>query len=677
MAAEQYKLYKTDEDKATAYDHRLQQAERHNEKWQVKVRKDLARYEAIHQPEQSTADGHEISGSTPFVVGNIDSMFSSMTAVEVDFVVTAKGTATDDQAYVATAALNQEWDHTKATERGNEAIKDGLLTGWGFVKVGYAYAEVEQEVPRERDDIAAEVSRLITEAEAAGEVAPDANTIMSLVPLTEIKTVPLTDRIVVDYVPWDMLLVDPTAKRWGDVKWVAQKQLMLPEEVKNDPSFRQYCASRRQLKKLDDLKADSSIDKDIIGELATPAKDDERVTVYTIFDVETGNVCVKVKNAKWLLNEGVNAFAMEDETEDKLPYVPFIPRLAKSQIRGISEMQVLRGVAEEIDLYHSRLGTYLERMAPRVIAAARVFTEAGKKAMKSQEYGVVVELEEGKSPKDDVVPFNPPALMSEMYNMPEKLEQRGRDATGVSELMRGLFPDRKRTATETSQVVVSSAARQAEKRNQLELFWRNIAKRILKLMQMFYEQERVVRLSDIAGDVPWAWSAEDITFEFGMDISLTPRETKSWQERKDDAITVLNIVGPLAMTPDPTTGAPPVRVTELLRWVLLEMNIPRRVVQMVLALPEEQQRAALGALQTQAAQAQAQAGVPRPDMLPGPMNAQALAASANTGTIPPEILAAAVGASPATPGAAEQVSEQMGVIPPTNLAPGQPRARGR
>lgn len=667
MATEQYKKFASDEQKAVSYDRRLKQAEAAIEKWHKKVHTDISRYEATQQPAQRTADGHEISGSTPFIVGNIDSMYSAMTAVEVDLVVTAKGQATDEQAYVATAALNQEWDHTKTPERGNEAIKDGLLVGIGVAKVGYEFVEVEQEVVREDEDVKREIEQLVAEAQAAGKEAPDFNQIADAVPLTEVRNVTLADRVVVDYVPWDMLLCDPDAKRWGDMRWIAEKRSMTIDEVKNDPSFREYCASRRQLKKLDDLKADTSIDRGaVLPFVKTDEKTDGRVTVYTIYDLETGTVCVKAKGAKWLLSENVNPFAMEDEVEDKLPYVPFIPRKAKSRIRGISELDVLRGTAEEIDLYHSRLGTYLERMAPKIIATAGAFTPAGKKALKSQEYGAVVELEQTKNVRDDILPFSPPQLMSEMYQMAEKLEQGGRDATGVSELMRGLFPDRKRTATETAQVVSSSAARQAEKRTNLELFWLNIAKRILKLMQQFYTAERVVRLSDAGGDVPWVWTAEDITFEFGLDINLTPKETRSWQERKDDAITVLNLVGPLAMTPDPTTGAPPVRVTEMLRWILQELNIPRRVIQMILALPEEQQRAALGTLQNQAAQAQAQAGVPRPDMIPGPMNAQALAQSANMGTIPPEILAAAAGASPTTPGAAETVAQQLGTIPPTD-----------
>jgi hypothetical protein len=105
-------------------------------------------------------------------------------------------------------------------------------------------------------------------------------------------------------------------------------------------------------------------------------------------------------------------------------------------------------------------------------------------------------------------------------------------------------------------------------------------------------------------------------------------------------------------------------VTELLRWVLTEMNIPRRVIRMVLNLPEEQQVQSFNAIQQQAAMQQAQNGQVRSDMVPGPLSAQALAAAANTGTIPPEVMAAAGGMGPAAPGAAERVSESAGSSTP-------------
>lgn len=660
MAAPSYRKYKSDPDKIAVYEHRIRLGEDFLEKWVPGVRAFWNRYEAFHRDSAMTGNGHYISGATPMVIGNIDSQYSSMTSADIDVLVTPKGQTSEDEAYVASAALSEEWRLTKSQQRGNVAIKDSLIGGIGFVKVGYEYYDEQSDVPREQADVMADVRDLLSEAQGV-EGAPSPDEIAANVPLTQKQTVVLADRIVVDYVPWDMLLWDPTAKQWPDVKWVAQKSLMPVTDVQNNPLFKEYVASRRNSQLLKDLKADASIDKNILGNLADTNKEDERVTVYTIYDFETGTVCVWSRGAKFLLNETANPFAINIDPEDQNPFVPVVLRATSSRVRGISEMEVLRDVATEKDLYHSRLGTILERIVPRMVSEQGTLTDAGKEMLKSQEIGGVVEVSQGHT-IDDIKDLKTPSPMPEMFMVPTQLEQTARDATGVSELQRGLFPDRKRTATETTEVVAASATRASEKRQALEEFWSNVAKRILQLMQMFYEEERVVRLSDDEVDIPWTFSASDIAGAYGLEIALTPKEAKSWQQRRDDALATLNIIGPLAQ-PGPD-GSSPVNVTELLRWVLTEMNIPRRVIRLVLNLPEEQQVQTFNTIQNQAAAAQAQNGQLRPDMVPGPLNADALAAAANTGTIPQELLAAAGGVGPAAPGAAEQVSESQGIANP-------------
>lgn len=653
-----YRQYKSDPDKVAVYEHRIRLAEAFNEKWHPMVRLYWNRYEAYHHDMAMTGNGHYISGATPMVIGNVDSQYSSMTSADIDLVVTPKGQTTEDEAYVATAALGEEWELTKAQNRGNVAIKDGLIGGIGFVKVGYEYYEQVQEVPRPKEDVVAEAQRLVDEARDAGGDAPDALTVMKHVPLTQSEVTTLADRIVVDYVPWDLFLWDVTARQWSQVSWVAQKQLMGLEEVKNNPLFQEYTRSRRNGKKLDELAADARLDDKILGPFADVTKEDERVTVYTIYDFETGTVSVWAKGTKFLLNETVNPFSLNADNEDKNPFVPVVLRATSTRVRGISELDVLKDIATEKDLYHSRLGTILERIIPKMMAEEGTFTEAGKNAIASQDIGAIVEIRQGKDVAN-VRDFPVPKPLAEMFLMPQQLENSARDATGVSELQRGLFPDRKRTATETTEVVAASATRASEKRNALEDFWLGVARRILQLMQMFYEKERVVRLADDEVDIPWTYTAEDIAGAYGLEISLTPKEAKSWQQRRDDALATLNIIGPLAQ-PGPD-GSSPVNVTELLRWVLGEMNIPRRVIRLVLNLPEEQQVQTFNTIQSQAAAQAAQNGQLRPDLVPGPLSAQALGAAANTGTIPPEVLAAAGGIGPAGPESAEQVSESAGI----------------
>jgi hypothetical protein len=424
--------------------------------------------------------------------------------------------------------------------------------------------------------------------------------------------------------------------------------------------FRAYCAKLRQTRKLDDVKGDTQVDFSILKGSRKVDAEDARVTVYEVHDYQTGTVCTLIKGQDWLLNETPGLFATNDDIEDRSPFVPLIMRVTPRRVRGISEFEVLEPTLKELDLYHSLLATYLERQMPKYQGEAGSLTEAGKAALKSQEMGAVVEREVGK---EKLETLDSPQLMSEMYAMIDKLVDAAREASGVNELMRGVFPDRKRTATETAEVVSASAARQAEKNMQLTNFYEAVGQRILALMQMFYTGERVARYADVeVGEFDWSWTADDISFENKLEIALTPKEAKTWQSRRDDALAVLNVGGPLAQPG--ADGSTIIDPSALVEYVFTEMGVSRRNIAKLVTAAAKRQQQQLEQQQAMAAQASAGAGVPRADMTAGPLEAQAVAGAVNQGTIPPELLAAA-GGGPFVAEGTEAVSESRGLALPT------------
>ena len=654
----QAREYKTDADKVKVYDHRISQAQKAFEKWRPMAEKWVSRYQNHAELAQYTPRGHRVS--VPVGTSVIDSLFSSLTATDVDVMVEADGAGTADQEYLATAALSKEWDRCKVNERASGSIKDTLLVGLGWVKVSFDYYASEQEIPRADEDIIAELDSILAKAEEDGTTV-DVDLVAQNIEVTVAGTVVTRSRIVVDYVAWDQMLFDPTAKRVEDIRWFVQVSKLQPEEVRENPVWREYCKKAGTLRKLEALKGDCHLDETILGEGVKAIDEDMRVTVYEIHDLETGTVCTKAHQADFLLNEAPEPFAINDDMEDRSPFVPCILRRTPGRVRGTSDMELMLPTLQQLDLYHSRLATFVERYAPKVMAEEGTFTAGGKRALGSPEYGAVVELSKTRSANQVPIPFTPPVMPSEVYGVPEKLEQALYDATGVNELKRGLFPDRRRTATETAEVVNASAARQAEKRVGLERFYGAIARRMLQLMQMFYTGEQMVRYMDYEGPVEWKWTADDIVFETKLEVLLTPKEVRDRQALRDEALAILNVYGPL-MQPDPATGVRMVDPTTLIRIVSEKMGLRRRDIAMLIPTAFQQQMQALAAQQAAAGMASAAAGLPRPDMVPGPGSEQELAAAVNGGTIPPEVLAAATGTVPANAGAVERVSESAGVI---------------
>ena len=643
---DQYREYKTDADKLKVYERRMLAAEKAMDTWKPAAEKWVARYNNEHVKPKS-ASGHVVNVSTGTAI--IDSLFSSMTAADVDVRVESAGAGTLDQEYLASAALSKEWDTANVNEESGSAIKDSLLVGLGWVKVEYEYFEQEQTLPKTDEELDAEVEELVN-------ANPDVETeiLQGLVEVDKTVPVVLMNRIVVKYVPWTDVFFDPVAKRPQDVRWYAQVHKLPVEEVRENPAFIEYSKDSENAKKLRTIKGDVQV----LNSAETPDDEDMRVTVVEMVDLETGNTCWYAKSADFILLENPNPFSINDNLQDRTPFVPCVLRRTSGRVRGISEMELMLPTLKELDLYRSRLATFIDRHAPKHLVEKGAITPAGKKALESAEYGSVVEMETGRV--SDATTLQIPQLPSEMFAVPDKLEQKLWDDTGANELMRGLFPDRKRTATETAEVVTASAARQAEKRIQLERFYGAIARRILQLMQMMYTGEQMVRYYDYDGPIEWEWTSDDIVFETKLEVVLTPKETRNRQMERDEGTMMLNTFGPLAQ-PDAQGNPGVVSMAQLVRQVAEKMGVKRRDAALLVKTPAEIQVEQLQQQQRQAAEAMAAQGIPRPDLTTGPLDEEQVAAAANSGTIPAETLAIASGVVPGAPDAVEQVSESAGI----------------
>lgn len=639
-----YRVYKDDEHKAAAYNHRLATADKDFDRWADKARDWYDRYENVAKVTQATPKGHTVNVTTGVSV--IDALFSGLTAVDVDFVLEAEGSTPYQQALMAEAALNQEWKVCDVDVERDAAVKDALIVGIGFVKVGYDFFSIETQQERAEDDIAQEVQSLIADARATGLAIPDLETILRLVPDQETVTEVIRDRIVTDYVPWDSIRWDPQAKTWGNVRWVAQYTKMPLDEIRENPLWRGYLKRNRKgggLNRLDRIKPDSTIDRDLLV-TGKPEEDDTFVTIVEYWNLETGTFCVLPKGQNFLLFEGVNPDALMHDYEDRNPFVPLVLRSTNRRVRGISDMEVMLRSLNEKNLYRSRLATYIDRFVPKVIAEEDTFTDEGKEALSNSDYGAVVSTARGTDSRS-IVPMSPPPLPIEMFNMNERIDNEIREATGVNELMRGLFPDRKRTATETNEVVSASAARQSEKRNTLERFHVAIASRILRLMQKFYDQPRMASMVDpTLGRVAWDFTGSDILGDFRLNVHLSPRESMTRDQMKQEATVALNILGPFAQ-PGPD-GVSTIDRNTLVGWFMRKYGFSSRDINELLNGPAEQQIQAAG-------QAQLQAGGPPP----GPLAPDQLLAASNG----PATIGAAVGG--------EVPPEQGAVAPPVNSQP--------
>ena len=210
----EYTVGTTDQAKAKRYERRLFVANQKFDNEKDTFADWWHRYENLPRRKQVTSKGHRVN--VPTGVAVIDALYSSMTAVDVEVILTAQGKTTRPQAELGTLALAHEWEALDVQGQGNAAVKDSLVVGIGWVKVSYEYHSEQQNVPRTDDDVRNDIEALIAEAEAYGHDI-DAQTIADFVPLVEEKEVVLLERIVCDYVPWNRVLWDPARAKLSDV----------------------------------------------------------------------------------------------------------------------------------------------------------------------------------------------------------------------------------------------------------------------------------------------------------------------------------------------------------------------------------------------------------------------------------------------------------------------------
>lgn len=596
----------TDKEKIKRYKSRVEAAQKEQKTWHDKVENFLKYYR--NKEQVYTKGGQRVV--VPMAIQAVDAMFAALTSYDVSISITPLGLTTRDQSRVAEQALYNEWLSCKVQEKSDYAVKEALIAGLGWVKVSYDFED--EEVDKDDDELKAEVKSIVQEMRAAGE-QPDEEAIAEKVSATKTETI--RDRVVVEHIPYDELYWDFEAKKPEDIRWVCQRIELPLEQILEDDSF-----VNKQ-----DLKEDTAVDEKLRDSPKdNPTDDEKRVVLWQFWDFETGTVCWFSKSHDKILKEGANPFAFHNDLEDRNPYVPLVLRFDPGKVPGISDIEVMKPSIDEANILRSNLATYVDRFKTKLLAKEGSFTDAGKQAFRSQEHGAVVELTPNAVP-GDVRPLDMPTLPQEAFAQDQKALTDGRDAIGLNEVLQGLLPVGKKTATAMNILSDASQTRQAEKRNRMERFYRNIAYRMLVLMQMFYEEPRITRMVEDYGEVAWDWSADDINMQAFVEITVEPKKVTDNASKAERAMMLKNIFG-IDPTVDPI---------ELNKYLLEDLGVPAEVVQKLLKLPEQQQTEALAAAQQTAVNKNAEQGVmPDPADIPGPLPGDEAALLANPGEEP-------------------------------------------
>ena len=523
-----------------------------------------------------------------------------------------------DRSAFVEAVVNYLWRHHDFRKPFRRAVKDFLIFGHGWVKVGWKFLEQERTLGEgEREDMLQdalfEADQFAMESPGLAAGLPTDDEMGASIPQTAMMVVedqPFVERIS----PYD-IYVDPEATCLDDAKWIAQRVTRRLEDAKSDKRYK--AAARKR------LTADSMLypmyEVSDRQEREEFLREEDRVIIFEFYDVADNTMSVfSMTGEEFLVDPIAMPYAYGQ------PFVMIRNYDIPDYFYPMGDLESIESLQLELDKTRSQLVNARKRYARKYLYHERSFGPAGREALESDEDGRLVPvIDENKPLGEVVVPMPQTPLAPEVYNTSEIIEQDINTVSGVSEYARGQMPEIRRTATEASIIADAGNARAADKLGIIELAIGEIARRVIQLMQQFMTGEEMARVAARSGDdlfVPY--SRDDIVGEYDFSVEGGSTQPINDTIRKQQAVSLMNALAPLiGIVIDPAA---------LARYILqqgFDVADPEKFIM------QQQPNMPPGPEGTPQGAPPAGAGMPMPGG-PPPMGA-----FAPTGGVPPELVA--------------------------------------
>ena len=507
-------------------------------------------YRGKHWPRTTASSEDLIAVNLAFSTVNV--IAPSVSVNHPKIVVSPTLPQDGDRATFVEAVINYMWRHHDFRNPFRRAVKDFLIFGHGWLKVGWNFVEQERSLgDTERQELAEDA---MFEANLFGaenpELAgglPSDEELTAMIPQTSMSVVedqPFVERIS----PFDMF-VDPEATCMADAKWIGQRVVRRLEDAKTDKNYKPSARKR--------LTADAMLypmyESSSRQEREEFLLEEERVAIYEYYDIANNTMSVSsLTGDEFLVDPIPMPYAYGQ------PFVMLRNYDVPDYFYPMGDLEAIESLQLELDKTRSQLVNARKRYARKYLYHERSFGPEGREALESDQDGRLVPVvDENKPLSEVVIPMPQTPLSPEVYNTSAIIEDDIAAVSGVSEYARGQFPEIRRTATEASLIADAGNARAADKLAIVELGIGHVARRIIQLMQQFMTGEQVARVVGRGGESLFVtYNRDDIVGEYDYSVEGGSTQPTNDTIRKQQAVSLLNAMAPLVGTViDPTALA--------------------------------------------------------------------------------------------------------------------------
>lgn len=455
------------------------------------------------------------------------------------------------KAAIAEGVINYWWRHYDFKDELQAAVRDFLIYGHGWVKVGWRYSEGEQD--RDPEEMSQELDQLMQQADMAAmqspEFAGDLPTNEDIAAgLETTEPVTLEDRPFVERVSVFDMYVDPEATSLRDARWVAQRVVRDLEEVKLDERYES--AARRKLASDGAVKWQNE-------DSPNHVKDDgDRVTIWEFYDILRGEVSVFTNaGEKFLVKPQKMPYPFG------LPFVQFRNYDVPDSFYPIGDLEAIEPLQDELNETRSAMVLARQQDIPKFFYRRAAFGPNGIEALRSKAAYTGVPVEDDTPFGELISPVPRNVMDPSIYQHSEQIESDIDRVSGVSEYQRGAMPEIRRTATEANIIQDNSNARAAEKLAIVEGGYSRVARMVIMLAQVYMTGEQAARHTSVQGDeVIWKFTADDIEGEFDFEVEAGSTQPRNEQGRRQQALQLMNALAPMFGTGMLNDGAVVVHV---------------------------------------------------------------------------------------------------------------------
>lgn len=445
------------------------------------------------------------------------------------------------QAHAAEAAVNYWWKHYDWRPEIKRAVKDSLITGNGWVKVGWRYEtkpreKTEEELYGEYEQLRQQAIDAVTQNPLAGAQTPTDEELRAQIdPMVEEPTIdaPFVERVS----PFD-IYIDPEATCPEDLKWIAQRMVLPLEDVKKNERYRKAAREKLQADASTNVRWRDSRDQS--DESRKYDDDVKRVVLWEFYDLRAQFYCVFAETGDDFLLE---------PTDFPYPYgSPFVflgNYEVPDQFYCIGDLEAIEPLQQELNATRSDMINHRKRWQRAYLAKRDALDPSAQNALLTDKDNRIIYIDGDVDLHNVVVPLQQLTLDPQMYQHSQQIEQDVDLVSGVSEYQRGAISEIRRTATEAAMIQDAANARAADKLAQIETFIGHVARRVVQLAQQYLTGDHVARIVGPEGAQMWVpFNIEQIQGEFDFEVEAGSTQPRDESYRRQQALQLANVLAP-------------------------------------------------------------------------------------------------------------------------------------